>query len=193
MVFTRTPRYVSIDIETTGLDPDKHQILEFAAVAWSDDRPVAELPEFSSIVRPEGDIVGCPYALDMNRLLISALKDPKVGKTLRVVMREFRTWLKTFGVSSDNKIHIIGQNFASFDLNFLNKSILWPTELISHRILDVSTIAATVEGMGSASCLGKPDLPGLPHQALYDARLAMYHAQQYLLKKESDIESNTMP
>ena len=193
MITNRTPAYVSIDIETTGLDFKNHQILEFAAVAWTNDGPVTELPEYSTIVRPQGDIVGCPYALNLNKKIIEALIDPEVGKNINVALAQFRGWLLNLGVTEDNPISVIGQNFGSFDLIFLKKSRLWPDDLISHRMLDISTIVATPEGMGSASVLGRPDFPGNPHEALFDARVAMYHAQNYLLGKESQIEENLLP
>jgi len=34
--------YLSTDIETTGLDTDRCQMLEFAAVAWTSDDPYAQ-------------------------------------------------------------------------------------------------------------------------------------------------------
>jgi hypothetical protein len=185
---TRTPAYVSIDIETTGLDSKNHQILEFAACAWTNDGPVRHLPVFHTIVRPSGDIRGCPFALNLNKRIIEALINPSVGKRIDATLNGFRQWLTSLGVDKDNKINVIGQNFASFDLNFLLTTGFWPEDLFTHRVFDISTIVATVDGMGSASILRAPDIPGSPHEALFDARVAMYHARRHLWKKESELD-----
>lgn len=178
------PFYVAVDIETTGLDPENHQILEFAAVAWTHDGPIAELPYVSVLVKPEGDIMGDPYALNMNARLLERLANGE-GYPISEVLGEFETWLRSFGVSENFKTCMVGNQFASFDLQFLKLWRAWPDELISHRVFDVSTIAACRQGMQSASkALGIYPMPGEPHEALYDARQAMEHCRNFLKKKE---------
>lgn len=63
-------RYISLDIETTGLDPHQHNILEFGAVLddLSVQAPLDELPRFHAYVLPPSDVgyTGDPYALQMN-------------------------------------------------------------------------------------------------------------------------------
>lgn len=48
-------KYVSIDLETTGLDPERHQIVEFGAVATEhgDMTPIDELPKFRAVILRE--------------------------------------------------------------------------------------------------------------------------------------------
>lgn len=81
-------RVVSIDIETTGLDPKRHHIIEFGAVL--DDlrvqAPLEELPRFHAYVLPPAndgmptwmsragdDYVGDPYALQMNARILERI------------------------------------------------------------------------------------------------------------------------
>jgi DNA polymerase III alpha subunit (gram-positive type) len=178
-----TPKYVSVDIETTGLDPEHHQILEFAAVAWANEGEITALPHVEVLVKPDDNIVGDPYALCMNARLLSRLANGE-GYHISDVLVEFEGWLRDMGVSEKSPVHIVGNNFASFDLQFLKLWKAWPDELISHRFFDISTIAATSEGIVSAyKVLGKPVVPGEAHEALYDARVAMIHCQDFFTQK----------
>lgn len=173
-----TPRYISVDIETTGLDPDRHQILEFAAVAWISHSPIEEQPYFQRIIDPGGDIVGEPRALVMNERVLWELRHNK-GVHIDKCFFDFDQWLrKNLGVKQ--KIHLVGQNVGSFDLQFLRKVNTWPSDLIHHRCFDVSTIFATGAGMESAYNHERPLIEGNLHEALYDARIALYHAINFL-------------
>ena len=172
-------RYISIDIETTGLIPRNHQILEFAAVAWADDGPIMEQPYFHRVIKPHGDIIGDPFALAMNMELIKKIAEGE-GTPVGVAMQEFRGWLYDLGVRTDDPVNVIGQNFGKFDLQFLNK-VSWPSCYFSHRIFDLSSITATRNSMPSGSTLGDiPELKGNPHEALFDARRALSHAQDFI-------------
>ena len=57
-------KYVSIDIETTGLDPETCQILQVGAVIEDTQNllPLEELPKFNCIVEHPA-YTGSPYAL----------------------------------------------------------------------------------------------------------------------------------
>lgn len=58
-------KYISFDIETAGLEPGKHSILEFGAVIDDFEMPVEELPTFRRLLDHE-TIVGNSYALGMH-------------------------------------------------------------------------------------------------------------------------------
>jgi oligoribonuclease len=67
-------KYVSIDIETTGLDSEKHQILTIGAVIEDSNKPlpIEDLPSIHiAILRKE--IVGIPFAINMNKDIIESL------------------------------------------------------------------------------------------------------------------------
>jgi hypothetical protein len=67
-------KYLSIDIETSGLDSDNHQILSIGVVVECTEKklPFEEIPKFHcAIVRDE--IRGGLFALNMNKELISTI------------------------------------------------------------------------------------------------------------------------
>lgn len=116
--------YVSIDIETTGLNPDTCQILEFGAVLENGLGPVEGLPSFRCYLLHD-EIRGEPAALAMNAGILSKLSQGSQGwgsDFLRPddVGIEFRAWL-------DRYFHIgqwvvaAGKNVSGFDLPFLRK------------------------------------------------------------------------
>lgn len=67
-------KYISIDIETSGLDPEKNKILSFAAIMedTSNPLPIEDLPKFKAIIL-QREIVGSPRALTMNSHLIESI------------------------------------------------------------------------------------------------------------------------
>jgi oligoribonuclease (3'-5' exoribonuclease) len=80
-------RYVAIDIETTGLDPETCQILELGAVIDDLVSPIESLPRFSIIVKYE-IYTGQAGALVMNRDLLLAQ-----GCYRSELAGRFRAWL----------------------------------------------------------------------------------------------------
>lgn len=66
--------YVSIDIETSGLDPEKHVILSIGAIIEDTEKklPFDECPKFNAIVL-QREIVGSPRAITMNKEIISLI------------------------------------------------------------------------------------------------------------------------
>lgn len=75
--------YCAIDIESSGLNPEKHQILSVGVVVEDTTKklPFHEIPKFHcAIVREE--IVGGLFALNMNRDLIQTINNWNVCDTL---------------------------------------------------------------------------------------------------------------
>jgi len=67
-------RYISIDVETTGLDPENCQILSIGAVIEDtlNQLPFEELPTFHGVIKRE-NVSGSLFALNMNRDLIETI------------------------------------------------------------------------------------------------------------------------
>ena len=120
-------RYVSLDIETTGIDPESDQILQIAAVVA--DFQGMTYQSFDIIV-DNGDIYGSPYALHLNSRILKMLADavpedyqhgdqgqlPRIAK-VEDAIQLFQKWL--YLVLQRNRIVFAGKNFDSFDKQFL--------------------------------------------------------------------------
>jgi DNA polymerase III epsilon subunit-like protein len=67
-------KYVSIDIETTGLDSVLHKVLSIGAIIEDTNNPLPydELPKFHVAIL-HNELVGSPYAINMNRNLIESI------------------------------------------------------------------------------------------------------------------------
>jgi oligoribonuclease len=65
--------FISIDIETTGLEKDRYQILSIGAILEDTSKklPFDEIPKFHAAIL-HNEITGSPYALNMNKALIEA-------------------------------------------------------------------------------------------------------------------------
>ncbi len=171
-------KYVAIDIETTGTDWTKRQILEFAAVIETDwVTPVEELPTLHLLIDP-GEVSGDPVALAMNARLIRKLAESKdrfqTHKKASSIGHEFNWFLNRNDVISD-RITVAGKNFATFDQRFLESLGDFPIDRLSHRVIDVGPLwldPAVDEGVpNTATCLKRAGLPDdVQHDAVEDCR-----------------------
>ena len=67
-------KYISIDIETTGLDPEKHQILSVAAIIENTEEklPFDTIPKFNVAIKHK-EVVGSLAAMNINADLINTI------------------------------------------------------------------------------------------------------------------------
>ena len=66
--------YVSVDIETSGLDSEKHKVLSIGAIIEDTEKklPYEECPKFNAVVL-QNEITGSPRALTMNKGIIAMI------------------------------------------------------------------------------------------------------------------------
>ncbi len=152
-------KYVSIDLETTGLDSEKNQILEFGAVLEDTNNilPIDQLPSFHAyITHPGGNITGNVFALNLNAGIIEKLKNQKELEEqynfvpVEDLAERFLFWLSQYGfetktnkdgVTYSETINVAGKNFSSFDKLFLNKVPNFNKLIkIRHRVIDPSVL-----------------------------------------------------
>ncbi len=162
-------RYVSIDIETTGLDRQNDQVLEVGAVIEDTDKQLDfnEIPKFKAIINHDR-LSGSPYALSLNARILEILKNvpnfkqgdnpdewgvekTKYKKEHNILLPEdlglaFFTFLISNGYTqepSNGDVRIItaGKNFSSFDKPFL-ENIPRFTDYIKmgHRYIDPANL-----------------------------------------------------
>ena len=134
-------KYLSIDLETTGLDENDCQILEFGAVLEDTNNilPLDELPKYHAYIKhPKGNISGNIFALHLNAGIIEKLRNEKELKDTHNYIKnedladDFLAWLKMQGMEIKSStynnqtnyhctITVAGKNFSSFDKKFLDK------------------------------------------------------------------------
>ena len=182
-------KYVSIDIETTGLNPETCQILELAAVV--DDlrtqKPLDQLPKFQTLVR-HPFYQGEPYALAMHPAIFKKLAaappnldHPSGDGIIDVegVMAKFFNFLTgPGGYNPGDTIVPAGKNFAAFDKNFIDKLPDRYRIRFRHRTLDPGMLfirlGEDLEPPDSKKCMERAGLAGeVAHTALEDALMVV--------------------
>lgn len=181
--------YISLDLETSGLDWTRHKVLEIGAVVDYPHRPIMECPAFERVIF-HSELKGEPIALAMNAGLLSRM--PEEGVLEERAWRQFRDFIFTFNEDGGRKFNWLGQQVGSFDVQFLMFQMPNYEALgASHRMLDVGSMYAKQgEDMKSMGDLGnelarKCGITGNPHEALYDARVTLAMARY---KWNGDVE-----
>lgn len=180
-------RYVSIDIETTGLNPDKHQILQIGAIVEDTNNPLPfeELPKFNVIIRHR-DIEGEMPALAMNVGLLQRIANNTPGPGEVVVDGDSflgKPAVQFWQFCDDNKVFddknrltLAGKNLGQFDLLFLTRLAGWKPYFMNFRIhcIDPAILFlnwdddTSVPGLGK--CKQRAGLSGeVAHDAIADA------------------------
>ena len=103
---------VSIDTETTGLDPLRDEIIEVAAVRYKGG---IKIDVYNSFVRPQGEV---PHYIEYLTDITSA--QLKNAPDIAPVLKELKTFI-------GNSV-IVGQN-TKFDLDFINTKLIEINEL----------------------------------------------------------------
>jgi len=159
-------KYISIDLETVGLDPENNDIIEFGAVLddLNEPKPLKELPKFHAYIC-KNEYRGQPYALSMHATILRRIATREEGYTYlypNTLGKAFLTFLLKNGYKCEEKkgkkiprtvINVGGKNFGTFDLQFLkNQTNFLSSVKIRSRILDPGIL-----------CLNKTDtvLPAL--------------------------------
>lgn len=111
----------AIDCETTGLDPDIHEILELCIMPL-DPRSLKPLEHFRVFIKPESLATIDPKAMSVNKLDLDKIM--KYGKSHTEALDLFDKWFEhtigdnKFGTKA--KIMPLGHNYP-FDRGFLMK------------------------------------------------------------------------
>ena len=127
--------FAAIDIETTGLDVELHEILDIAIVPLNEDFTIsATMPEFTARVRAEHPETATVEALRVNGL------NPAEGKNKKEVADEFRQWLFDCGIE---KIIPIAHNL-DFDMRFIFRAFPAESKVFSRHGRDSMRLALAV-------------------------------------------------
>lgn len=132
----------SIDTETTGLTPGKHDIIEFACVPLDADlRPMDVVP-FHTTIRPK---MRFPDSVSEEAMNVNGLK---IDELLMSGLEPFRAaelfeqWVENLQLAPYKKIAPLGKNWP-FDRGFINDWLgpLTTDSLFWHRYRDLSPVA----------------------------------------------------
>ena len=197
---------IAIDIETTGLDPEKHQILEFAAVAENGDF-------FHRLIKWENYVIS-QYCLKLHKWLLKeidfynldyyelcSLADrysvayfehtktseliPKLAEVIPQVIdindlgHQFTNWLYDCHIESN--YDVVGVNFAGFDAQFLKKVPDFPKW--NYRVLELGSLyfdGFKIPGLKEIEPIDNA------HRALPDAQATM----RAFLRKRSELQAS---
>lgn len=147
-------KYISLDIETTGLDESYCQVLSIGAIIedTSKELPLKMMPKFHCYIYHD-KIVGQPYALNLNKNIIEILSKNKpdcmagyINYNDEIIIAEPTAAVHMFmNFLADNEINIsdfivAGKNFNAFDKKFLETLPNWKLYFKPHRrVLDPAT------------------------------------------------------
>jgi DNA polymerase III epsilon subunit-like protein len=192
--------YVSVDIETTGLNPENCQILEIGAVIDNGTAPIEECPTFHCYVE-HGLILGEPFAVSMHATILRRIATREEGYVYLSVWDvafHFRDFLKEHGLDPENeKIVVAGKNYASFDARFLSKLTSWDKHIKTHhRILDPAALYWQPETDGvklpdTKTCMQRAGIDGeVAHTAVEDARIITLLIRHAINDRQSIVPDN---
>jgi hypothetical protein len=191
--------YISIDIETTGLNPVWCQILEIGAILDDWRTPVEQLSRFHCYV-VHREIRGEPFALAMNHEILGRIAEQGKYPQFQFLQPQhvgvtFAKWLHTLNIDPHSKVLAAGKNFAAFDLQFLNKlsESYCPFKdyvTFKHRVIDPGSMffdpVIDLDGPpDSKTCMARCGLGGdVAHTALEDAEAVIRMVRNRCLPKK---------
>jgi ATP-dependent DNA helicase DinG len=147
---------VSLDLETTGLDPQRDAILEIGAVKFRGDEV---LDTFSTLINP-----GRPIPPKITEITGLVDADVAAAPSLFNVLPKLSAWVRD--------LPLVGHNIA-FDLGFLNKQRLFVNQLAldTFELAGILIPHAERYGLGALAREVGIELPAT-HRALDDAKVA---------------------
>lgn len=118
--------YLVLDLETTGVDTGKAQILQIGAVYEIPTKPIEDLPVYNAFINdPINYMEPGAEALHQKSGLFKMIdKVAKNGqaKTISVAIDEFLEFIRRcLAQTNDKRVTIAGKNVASFDLVILKR------------------------------------------------------------------------
>jgi DNA polymerase III epsilon subunit-like protein len=186
-------RYLSVDLETTGLNKEKCQVLEIAVV-YDDTEHVQDItacPYFHCYIQHP---MYCwePTAYKMNQKLFEEILNAKTKIMDTLDLHQINFYKQWFGVLDSESVGyavsrwlkainyeapyiVAGKNYGSFDLGFLERLPHFTEKVkLPHRHLDPGSWFVTLEDIripDLKECKKRAKLPeNIAHRALDDAR-----------------------
>lgn len=190
-------KYVAIDIETGGLNPDFHSVLEIGAAYDDLELPEPPMVPKLQILVQNDDLKINQACLSMHKHLLRELREsllpnsvicrddvlsiiesrPMVDDPIECVLRpedthaQFMAWLS--GVSRQewgpNSIFAAGKNVQGFDIPFLERINIGFTSCFHYRAIDVGSLFIEPDDKEIPSLCGCLKKAGLRPTSLHSA------------------------
>jgi oligoribonuclease (3'-5' exoribonuclease) len=162
-------RYLSLDVETTGLDPQQDQLLQVAMVVEDSDvdMPVEELSSINLLVlHPR--YVGNAYALGLNGSILRRISGQEPTDLQKIAIADLPAMLLQFINLNfpGQRVTVAGKNAAGFDIPFMPFSV---RERFRHRVIDPGSVFVDWS-KDMLPSLGDLTQDTVAHDALEDAR-----------------------
>lgn len=192
-------KYVSVDIETTGLDEKENQIIEFAAIIEDSNNPLSyeDSPKYHRIVLSSNGYYNfSAFASQLNSGIMKIISNIEQGINVDFILEgngsagflfdvellgDFYLWLYANGIYKHPVTGVIeivaaGKNFAGFDKRFIEANSEFETTGLrfNHRSLDPTLGFIDWENdltpPGTNECLKRAKIEKIvTHRALDDA------------------------
>lgn len=139
-------KFISIDVETTGVDPNTNKVIQIGACICDLSEPFdrTKTPTFFCNVKWSTAIPWDYQAVVMNSGIVEEMlknKESEENLPPNEVTGEFKYWLSSNSIPVNKGFTVAGKNFSGFDLQFLNISIPhWRNEIrIKQRVIDIAS------------------------------------------------------
>jgi len=125
-MFRNKQQYIVLDVETGGLNPKEHSILEISGILWKPGEVIK--PVFDCYIK-EDNLITVPKAMEINQ--IDLKKVSETGKSPKEAIKYIRNSLDDALGINRRPVKILAHN-ANFDYSFLRRLYRLANETI-HR------------------------------------------------------------
>lgn len=192
---------IFLDLETTGLNPERDEILEVAAICVDDQ--LQEVARYTSLIRPHRPLFKLDeFVRDMhakngllselralpNTNILGSFPDPYSQGHVDFMLAGFiRDHGVKFGKDEKGAVTIsrpqLAGNTISFDRAFMKHWLPEAHAELHYRNLDVSSLNEMARRFWptvyEATKQSKPDGAGVEHRAMWDALCSLHQARAY--------------
>lgn len=139
------PKYVVLDLETSGFDPETDMILEVGAL-YIDMKTLEEKGRMHGLINP-GSVTLARTRFDPvvkkmhtdNGLFSDMLTGSVAVFSTAEIETELTRWLREYVGATSRSVVLCG-NSIHFDRGFIQKQMPYVFEMLSHRVIDTSSL-----------------------------------------------------
>lgn len=175
----RTDLILFVDLETTGNDDDKDEIIEIG-LAMIDTEDFEEVAHFSRVIKPSNEafirLIENPIVYEMHKA--NGLLDDIIALKQNPTMRDYspdweiKDWLDEIVDRSTTHIPLAGSGVSHFDRKYIDKFLPMFSKRITYWSYDVGVLRRMFDLAG----VPRASMEAKSHRGLNDARV---HADEF--------------